>query len=734
MRLGLFLRLAWSNIKKNHQLYVPHILAGTGLTGIFYVMLTLARDERIREIKGGYAIPSIMAVGCAVVAILSVILVFFTNSFLMKQRTREYGMYNVLGMEKRHVGRIMFFENVISTTISLVTGVLFGILIYKLCCLFICKMLRVDTILGFYVDPMCIVKTVASFAGMYLAAFVWNRIRLARLRPVELLASAGTGEKEPKIKWILLLIGLATLGTGYFIALTVETPLQAIPDFFKAVVLVIVGTYALFLAGSIALLKLLRKNKGFYYRRKNMIAVSDLLYRMKQNAIGLASIAILATGVIVMMSTTVCLYTGTEETIKKYFLNGDADIFMRTVCRHSEQKEDGKWETTHFQLPEEEIRQLTEKTVKEFGSEVVSFRPMRNLEDVFRFENGKGSIYQIRNSFTVVPEGTVQLIIMPLEDYNGLSGQSVALKDGEVGWFALSGDSPAITKTVPEQFSIGGQSLHVGPQVKALSLTPGEAFTADTYGIVVPSFQTLEAMIEGLAREMEQEDDGDAYYYLYGSVKYVYCVQVADAKKLAEVDTEQQMASTFGMYFRERVEELEKNEGETNEPDETNETDETNEMGEKGNVKNYTDVHCLWESTWSMRNELFAIYGSLFFLGILLSMVFLFATALIIYYKQISEGYDDRGRFQILQKVGMTQKETKGTIRRQIVIVFFLPLVTAVIHMAAAYPVIRKLLRLLMMPNDALFLLCTAITVVAFAIIYMVIYRMTARTYYRIVR
>ena len=722
MKLGLFFRLAWSNIKKNHQLYVPHILAGTGLTGVFYVMLTLANDERIERIKGGYAIPSIMAIGCTVVAILSVILVFFTNSFLMKQRTREYGMYNVLGMEKRHVGRIMFLENLISTVISLVSGVLFGILIYKLCCLFICKMLHVDTILGFYVDPECIVKTVGAFAVMYFAAFLWNRFRLARLRPVELLASAGTGEKEPKIKWILLLIGLLTLGAGYYIALTTKSPLKAIPDFFKAVILVVIGTYALFLAGSIALLKLLRKNKGFYYRRKNMIAVSDLLYRMKQNAIGLASIAILATGVIVMMSTTVCLYTGTEETIKQYFLDGEADIFLRTSCRHSEETEDG-WVTNSFQLPEETIRELTEKTVKEFGSEVVSFKPMRNLSDVFHFENGKGSIYEIRSSFATLPEGTVQLIIIPLEDYNGLTGQSVTLADGEAGWFALSANSPEITKTVPENFSIGGQSMRITKAVKALSITPGEAYTTDTYGIIVPSLETLEAMVDGLDREQDEKYQGDSRYYLYGSVYYTYCVRVADAAKLAEVDTEQEMASTFGMYFRDRVDELMDN---GDEP-------ETDENGDE-NVRSYTDAHCFWESTWGMRNELFAMYGSLFFLGILLSMVFLFATALIIYYKQISEGYDDRGRFQILQKVGMTQKETKGTIRRQIVIVFFLPLVTAVIHMAAAYPVIRKLLMLLMMPNDKLFLLCTAVTVVAFALIYMVIYRMTARTYYRIVR
>lgn len=200
MKLGLFLRLAWQNIKKNHQLYIPHILAGTGLTAIFYVMKTLASDERLEKIKGGYAIPSIMMIGIWVVIILSVILVFFTNSFLMKQRTREYGMYNVLGMEKRHVGRIMFLENLISTAISIAAGILSGILVYKLCCLFICKMLHVSTILGFYLDWDSVLKTAGFFAITYLAAFLWNRIRLARLRPVELLASSGVGEREPKTK------------------------------------------------------------------------------------------------------------------------------------------------------------------------------------------------------------------------------------------------------------------------------------------------------------------------------------------------------------------------------------------------------------------------------------------------------------------------------------------------------------------------------------------------------
>ncbi|MBR7020003.1 MAG: ABC transporter permease [Lachnospiraceae bacterium] len=709
MRLGLFFRLACSNIKKNHQLYVPHILAGTGLTSIFYVMLTLANDNRIREIKGGYAIPSIMAIGIAVVAVLSVILVLFTNSFLMKQRTREYGMYNVLGMEKRHVGMIMFFENLISTTILLAGGILAGMLMYKLCCLFICKMLRVETILGFYMNAKHVLKTVGAFAAMYLVAFLWNCIRLARLRPVELIASAGAGEKEPKTKWIMLIIGLATLGTGYFIALTTDSPLQAIPDFFKAVILVIIGTYALFLAGSIALLKFLRRNKSFYYRRKNMIAVSDLLYRMKQNAIGLASIAILATGVIVMISTTVCLYVGIEDTVKNYFLEGQADMFVGGLYVWDEESPDGDVmsERHSGQIPEEELRKMTEQVVGKYGAEVESFIRVRSFSDTICFTDGQASRIRVRSPLTTLPKGTIEVVMLPLEDYNNLCKDNLILGENEIGWVALSDGAGDLTKKLPSEISFGGKSYTLGPEVKHIPIMRDEPETSGFYGLVVPTMDDIDRIVV----DLYQPSEGGWTYYV---TSYRYYVKLKGVKEIAArdgiKDGRRQSYWEFGDLVTEYLEKLK-----------TSETDERIDA-------------TAWETSWALEDELLGMYGSLFFLGILLSMVFLFATALIIYYKQISEGYDDRGRFQILQKVGMTQKETKGTIRRQIVIVFFLPLVTAVIHMVVAYPVIRKLLLLLMMPNDKIFLLCTACTVVAFAFIYMVIYRLTARTYYRIVR
>lgn len=695
MKLGLFFRLAWSNIKKNHQLYIPHILAGMGLTAIFYVMFTLGNDDRLYKIKGGYAIPDIMMIGIWVVIILSVILVFFTNSFLMKQRTREYGMYNVLGMEKRHVGRIMFFENLISTVISIAGGILAGILVYKLCCLFICKMLHVETILGFYMNWKCLWKTAASFAAMYLAAFLWNRLRLAKLRPVELLASAGAGEREPKTKWILLLIGLATLGTGYYLALSAESPLQVIKNFFIAVILVIIGTYALFLAGSVALLKLLRRKKGFYYRRTNMIAVSDLLYRMKQNAIGLASIAILATGVLVMISTTVSLYAGLEDTLKKSFMDGAADVILESEYNY---KVDGD-EKVHFgQVPEEVLRETAERVIEQYGTKVTKFTAARNISEDFLVEkDGTTQACVEGGALDTPPENMVVFICLPAEDYRNITGIDEQFGDGELGWAPISKGAKELTERVSGTLKLGGKTYQLTKKLSYFPEDVGATTVVDVYGIVLPDIADLEAV----SKQIEEDLPGYA-----NRVSYMYLIKVADEKAISANDSEQNTYSAVSEAITDYVE------------------------------KTYGTDHVWvrWGTIWAMRNEMYAVYGSLFFLGILLSIVFLFATALIIYYKQISEGYDDRRRFQILLKVGMTPKETKGTIRRQIVIVFFLPVITAVLHITVAYPVIHKLLALLQLYNDSLFLMCTVLTVVAFTAIYMIIYRLTARTYYRIVR
>ena len=320
MKTGFFLKLARSNISKNRRFFIPRILSEAGLLCVFYIVFTLRADERLLEIRGGEYIGMFMSIGVAVMTLLSVILLLYINSFLMKQRKREFGVYNILGLEKRHIDRVLFHETAISSLVSVALGLLTGVLFYKACSLLICRLLGAEIVLGFYfISVRNLAISGLLFMALDLLTYGINCVTIAKLKPVELLSSANVGEREPKVKWLLLVLGVLALGGGYYISVTTESPLKAIALFFVAVILVIIGTYFLFVAGSIFVLKALKKNQKFYYNKKRMPAVSGLLYRMKQNAVGLASIAILATGVLVMISTTVSLYAGQEETLRRNY-------------------------------------------------------------------------------------------------------------------------------------------------------------------------------------------------------------------------------------------------------------------------------------------------------------------------------------------------------------------------------------------------------------------------------
>lgn len=318
MKKILYLKFAWNNIIKNKYLYIPNILTGTGLIAVFYILMTLSMDQRLSNVRGGNHLPSIMPMGTVIIGILSFILILYTGSFLMKQRKREFGLYNILGLEKRHVGWILFLESAISSLISIISGLFLGIVLYKLCALLICRILKVKSVLGFYyITPKSLIMTTITFAVFYILNMLLHRIQIAKMRPVELLKSSQSGEKEPKIKWVTLFIGVLCLSVGYYIALTTESPLMTLLMIFLASLLVMLGTYCLFMAGTIALLKFLKKRKNFYYQKSYMVAVSSLLYRMKRNAVGFASITILACGVLVMMSSTISMYAGIEDSLKK---------------------------------------------------------------------------------------------------------------------------------------------------------------------------------------------------------------------------------------------------------------------------------------------------------------------------------------------------------------------------------------------------------------------------------
>ncbi len=679
MRNGLYRRLAWNNIRKNARLYVPHVLTGMGLTAMFYIILTLSGDERLNETAGGSYLLMIMPLGTAVIALLSLILVLYTNRFLMKQRSREFGLYNVLGMEKRHIGRILFWETAICTLFVLAGGLATGIVLYKLCALLICRILTVDSVLGFYhVSAKTLVPSALFFLALYLLTYLVNRVRIARMKPVELLQSAHTGEKEPKVKWLLLLIGVVSLGAGYYISVTTKEPLQALMLFFAAVVLVIVGTYCLFITGSIALLKLLKRRPRFYYQKRHMVAVSGLLYRMNQNAVGLASITILATMVLVMVSTTVSMYAGIGDAIERQFPH--QAVLSAWYCGADEKRMD---------VPEDELLAMARAAAEENHLDISYAEPLHYLRCAFGREGD--AFVTTRNGF-YTGKNVVECWFITADEYERLTGRQLSLAENQA---AVCGPESGSWRGM-DSFTIGGSRFACAAELDSYPISMAEYGLVDCFGFVVRDEAVLQQIYEWQA---------DAYQEAASEISCELILDFADEEE----------ASAAWVSFAHSL------------SDRMNQYMESKPESDRGYGMDA-------DSKWRLRGDLCGMYGTLLFLGLLLSVVFLFATALIIYYKQISEGYDDRGRFQIMQKVGMSEGEVKGAIRSQILLVFFLPLAAAAVHMAFAFPILTRLLRLMFQSDQALFMGCTVGVLGVFTLIYLLIYRITARVYYRIVR
>lgn len=683
MRLGFYPRLAFSNLSKNRRLYIPHILTGMGLVAVFYILLTLAGDERLHDVRGGNYLPDIMFLGILVMAVLSVILLLYTNSFLMKQRKREFGLYNVLGLEKRHVCRVLLFETLFSALASILLGLVLGVILYKLCALLICRIMQVDSVLGFYyIRPFPLLAVGASFAGMYLLTYLLNLIQIARLRPVELLSSTQTGEREPKVKWLLLLAGLGTLGAGYYIALTTRSPLRALNLFFIAVILVIIGTYCLFITGSIALLKLLKNNPNFYYRKRHMVSVSGLLYRMKQNAVGLASIAILATSVLVMVSTTVCLYTGIEDTLEQQFPHPMYFNFSYSTT-------DGGIKNLPFEVQAD----FADRAAEENGLEISFMEEHTYLAATYLNENGElSSNIPDDDYFVTLSGGLCTVFFLTDQEYEKLTGTALHLGKNQCAVYSLPGNQ----NTLSGDFRLAGEDFTVTETLTGFPENVDSFSAVDVFGVVVSDNETLQTIYQAQKRDYGEHASEFSSKLM---------LDFTDREKAGQVY--QRLWMSMGDQMQAYVD---------SQPD---------AEGGWGSASN-----CIWDA----REEMYGINGTLFFLGLILALVFLFATALIIYYKQISEGYEDRQRFQILQKVGMSQREVKQTIHSQILLVFFLPLLVAAVHISIAFPMLTKLLRVILSTDIQLFLLCAAGAFGVFAVIYVTIYGLTARVYYQIVR
>lgn len=691
MDKGLYRKLAWNNIKKNYRFYVPRILAEIGLLGCLYIAVTLYMDGRLAQVRGGEYIPTFMLIAVIVLSILSVVLMFYTNSFLMKQRKREFGLYNILGMEKKHVGKVLFHESFISTIFSVIGGIGLGILFYKLCSLLICKLLQADIIIGFYfITPLSIIPSAAFFVLIDLVTFLINRISIARMKPVDLLASKSVGEKEPKTKWVLLVLGIITLGAGYYIALTTKSPLEALLLFLLAVILVIIGTYFLFVAGSTFVLRALKKNKKYYYNKKHMPSVSGLLYRMKQNAVGLASIAILATGVMVMVSTTVSLYSGMDGTLRKNF---PQDFYFEAHYTTVD--------NTIKELEPEQLSDIVSKAAAKNNVEIKSTDYNKYLYVTYGVEgHALVSKDEAERNFSSM-EGITNFIFITEDTYTKLGGEKLDLKDGEV---ALCRIITATSKeSLKDNMILHGKEYSIKKYMGTFPISITVLTSGfDSYGVVVKDNEVLNSIYKGQIEE-----------YGYYSSNYTERLAISFAERIVSSDAGQKFNSDVITELENYLKA---------QPDFCGKL----QFGGEGY---YYDMDSYWEA----RESMVGMYGTLLFLGILLGAVCMFATVLIIYYKQISEGYEDRDRFQIMEKVGMSQQEVKKTINSQVLLVFFLPLIVAGIHLAVVHPLLAKMLNILSLYSPSLFLVCTLITFAVFAVVYILIYKGTSRTYYKIV-
>ena len=685
MKLGFYARIAADNVKKNLRLYLPRILAEAGLLGCFYILVTLSMDARLKDALGGSYLPTFMLLGSIVLGILSLILILYVNSFLMKRRKSEYGLYNVLGLEKRHITRVLFCESLFAALLACVAGLGFGALFYKLSSLLICRLLQAEVIAGFYyLSAPTAAISAAVFLGMDLFAFFVNALSIRRMNPAELLAGRHTGEKEPPVKRVLLLVGVLALGAGYAIALLTESPLQAILWFFAAVLLVILGTYCLFVTGSTFVLKLLKKNGRYYYDKRHMPAVSGLLFRMKQNAVGLASIAILATGVLVMVSTTVSLYAGVQDTMAAHY---PRELYVSAFL---ENEETGEISHVPFDALETAVRREAEARDLQIAEteceRMLSVAYLRQGDALLMKTEILNGGYDV-NTLT-------EAIFITEDTYLALRGDSektgpLGLKKDEIAFCRISTSLDALDYD-PKTLTFNGHTYTVKQSLLYFPVSGDMRITTfNLVGIVVADDAVLEEIYR--AQKAGYGEFASEYASRLG-------VSFADAEK----------ASAVGKELDDAV---------------------TNALKAAHPGKLNVNLDTRWESL----HNLLDMYGTFLFLGILLGFVCLFSTILIIYYKQISEGYEDRPRFQIMEKIGMEAREVKKTIGSQLILQFFLPLATAALHTAVAFPILLKLLKILMLTNASLFAVCTLVTLAVFAAVYTAVYLLTAKTYYRIV-
>ena len=659
--MKLYFHLAWDGIRKNRRLYVPYLLTGVGAATLFYILLALANGPAA-QMNGGDSLSLILRLGSFVLAIFSALLLFYTNSFLIRRRNREFALYNVLGMGKGNIARILVWETLLSAGIALLGGLTLGAALSKLAELALTHLMGGEISYSYPLSGQGALLTALFFAAIYVLILLVNIVRIRAANPVQLLRSEAAGEKPPRANWLLGAAGLVLLGAAYWLAVSIRQPLTALVWFFIAVVMVILATYLLFIAGSVVLCRLLQKNKRFYYQKSHFVSVSSMAYRMKRNGAGLASICILGTMVLVMLSSTTCLYFGAEDSLHTRYPR-DENITAYFPDRASQ-----SGDLTS-------LRTAVADAVRRSGMSAANVWEYRSVSSVMTLRDG---VLSPNEGFG----DPVDVTLIPLADYNAAMGTDLTLPQGQV--------YVCRSRTGYQGTSL---TLQNGPtwQVAGLldNFSPSGSDSASVVTqlwLIVPDLSAADT----LEQVMNRANMGVSRTWYYG---FDLDRQLPDAADPV-AEAIRRTAQDGGLM----------------------------ENGVLG-------VESLSEN----RGDFYGSYGSLFFLGILLSVGFSLAAVLIIYYKQISEGYEDQARFDIMQKVGMTRRDIRSSINSQLLLVFFLPLLLAGLHLAFAFPFVHKLLLLFNLWNTRLLVGTTAASFLAFAVLYTLVYRITSNAYYHIV-
>ena len=667
MRHKLYPHLAWQGITKNKRLYLPFLLTCVGMVMMTYILLALASSPVLKTFPGGDTMPMILGLGSFTMAAFAVLFLFYTNSFLIRRRNREFGLYNILSMGKGNLAKVLAWEAVIMALFSIAAGEALGILLSKLFELVLINIVGGSVQMDFTVSVPSVTMTTLLYLGIFALLFLRSLVTVCKTNAAALLRSESYGEKPPKANWAFGLAGFVILGTAYYIAVTIKQPLTALAVFFIAVLMVIVGTYLIFISGSVLLCRMLQRNKRYYYQKNHFISVSSMAYRMKRNGAGLASVCILATMVLVMLSSTTCLYFGKEDALRTRYPS-DLSIELRFT-----QDEGGANEENigiARGMIESVIAQDNLDVQEQFDTRSAWFSGLLTGDSFERADRSTFMDY----------ERAVDMVILPLEDYNRMTGQSLTLAPDEAYIC-----SPRMTYTQPD-IRIGELTYQIkGQQPDFGGFGADSANITTTIYLIVPDF---DAAVNALRTQ-------DTRYPVVVSWQYSFDSTSPDEAQIAFV------ADVLGTFA--------------------------------DNKEGLTYASYTVESLAFNRNDFQGTYGSLFFLAILLSIVFLAAAVLILYYKQVSEGYEDQARFEIMQRVGMTKTDIRKSINSQLLLVFFLPLLFAGLHLGFAFPFIHKMLVLFNLTNLKLLIGTTIITFAVYAVFYTLVYRITSNSYYSIV-